>query len=992
MEPRLFTSPQEIQRIKERLKRYDWYQESFRHTKACADEAIRRGLLVPQKKGFVFFDTCPRDNTRLVHDPYGEDAGVCPKCGMAYRDEPYRRARLLHIHHWLSQTAVQLGICYQISGDEAYAAAVRKVLADYAAVLPAYENNDNELGPTRVFQSTYMEGVWVSYLACAYDMTRMSGCYAKGERERIEEIVFREAARVIMDYDEGRNNRQAFNNSGIIAVGCLLEDKALIDYALNGPHGFVNHLRTSILEDGLWYEGDNYHFATLPSMVNIAECAMRSGIDLYGMEENGHSIRSMFDAPLKSLQPDTTFPSRKDSGYANDMRQRWYAGLYELGYARYGQEAYGRILREVYDTPRDDANMRNAAAGCMDVFKAASARRDRLDWRGFLTAEPDLGDKSGAPYTTCVNMPGTGLAVLRDERTYLALDYGDYGGGHGHPDRLSIAYFRDGRRLITDYGTGNYYFDHLRYYRSTLGHNTVGVDGRDHLPVNGVCTVFGEQDGMLCAGGSIQGIAPGVTFSRYVLHHRGALIDLCQLQGESEHAYRYALHGFGELSVGGAFEPCALSGDGYSFLHDVRRAQLPHGLHGELRMPEGVLRVLTPEESTTAYTAMAYGPPVRIPDLFPVVLLEQTAKDASFALALDPSDKPCVAAIARAQDGVDVTYADGSTLEVRVCHLGIKAVERTAEGEKIYLFDALPAKKVTSAFPVTARAFLPYDKGTALCIELTNRSDAPQSVSCSLFDAPVALEAGETQLRSAAIEDSWIHGERLCVSYALICGERSEQGTLDTAFLRVPRSAPHRPLFEGAPVNLHIDQASQIRRNERHWRGADDLSCEGQILNDGEQLLLRLHVLDDHVLFTGGKYPYDNDGVQLYIDRRPDSLRRTVNQVGREVYAFAVQPPVFDQCAKVRSLGKPLSDDIRVGVSVYAAEGGYCVELSFPWDTIGGAPRPGDMIGFDLLVNDRDSGTRRDIQAMWSGSRPNERVYLQEDHHAPARLGVLQFL
>ena len=42
-------------------------------------------------------------------------------------------------------------------------------------------------------------------------------------------------------------------------------------------------------------------------------------------------------------------------------------------------------------------------------------------------------------------------------------------------------------------------------------------------------------------------------------------------------------------------------------------------------------------------------------------------------------------------------------------------------------------------------------------------------------------------------------------------------------------------------------------------------------------------------------------------------------------------------------------------------------------------------------MNDRDSGVRRDLQLIWSGAYPGERLYLREDHHDPERFGLIRF-
>jgi len=55
-------------------------------------------------------------------------------------------------------------------------------------------------------------------------------------------------------------------------------------------------------------------------------------------------------------------------------------------------------------------------------------------------------------------LEATGLAIFRrDEgRTYISLDYGESGGGHGHPDRLNVTLVDKGVPWLLDFGTGSY--------------------------------------------------------------------------------------------------------------------------------------------------------------------------------------------------------------------------------------------------------------------------------------------------------------------------------------------------------------------------------------------------------------------------------------------------------------------------------------------------------------------------------------------------------
>ena len=164
--PHLYLDSRDIKTIRENLGQFGWYRQAFERLKANCDQMLQKGFSVPDTCGFVFYNSCKSDNTPLIFNPYDAENHVCPTCGMNYQDPPFHRAWQCYYHQWLSQMSIQLGLVYAVTGDPAYAAAVRRMLLDYVRKYPGYENNDNELGATKVFQSTYIESIWLSYLAC----------------------------------------------------------------------------------------------------------------------------------------------------------------------------------------------------------------------------------------------------------------------------------------------------------------------------------------------------------------------------------------------------------------------------------------------------------------------------------------------------------------------------------------------------------------------------------------------------------------------------------------------------------------------------------------------------------------------------------------------------------------------------------------------------------------------------------------------------------
>ena len=1010
--PTLYATSEELTAIRGRLREHDWYARCFASLRAPADELLRRGFEIPREKGFVFYETCPADNTLLRQDPFNPRDHSCPTCGRNYTDEPYFRAWVTFFQTYLSQRAVEMGIAYGVTGDPSYAAAIRAILLDYARHYADYPLVDCVLGPTRLFQSTYIESLWLASLAAAADFARDT--IPADEWRLIRDELFLPAARVILDYDEGDNNRQAMNNAALGFVGLLCQEPSLVEHALHGPHGWLHHVGQSVLEDGMWYEGDNYHFATLPALINLAEGMTRNGLDLYGTEVGDRSLKMMFDAPLVDLYPDLTFPARKDSRYASPLGQRWYAGMYELAYRRYGDPAYGRLLRTLYDRPPAAEACIANAAGLIDVLPSWPANRERLDWRGFLNAVPDLGHETGIPVATSVDMAGTGLGILRADggRTYASIDYGHYGGGHGHPDRLQLNFYARGRPWLTDFGTGNYFFDHLRWYRSTVGHNTVVVDGQTQQAVAGRLRRFGASTAHSLIAAEVEGAYRGVRCRRTViLLSPDLLLDLFVAEADRERTLDWTIHPCanrdaefaGEI---GSFAPAAIAGEHYEWLQDVGRATAPGDWCAVFKQDEDVLAIhLLGEPGTEVLSAGAYGPPQEIPALFPVLIARRRTARTTFAALLEHRDggHPVVDTFHSDGDGrYVVVLGDGGRIECRYDHREAAAtIERCAPDGEV-LETTRFADDVTAGHEsddhgepsIALDAWFPNLAGPTLRVHVVNGGEQSRPVTISTGahsraiqverEATVDLPIDWAALSAPPAGGAVPSGSR---SVKVVCGEFVAE-----------RDVTAKVAFLGREYAL--DQPDQVRRGERQWGGPPDLSARFRLDREGDLLTLRVGVIDDAVVCSGPvERPYDYDGVQVYFDPRGEADRDNAHLAG--VLGLVLVPASSDGApARIFPIGPARSgtdpaagdeatlDGVRLE-STRRADG-YELVLRLPLARLGRAPAGGDKLGFDLIVNDNDGTFRRAQQLIWTGAG-GSRIWLRQDYHPPQRFGCLVF-
>jgi hypothetical protein len=434
---------------------------------------------------------CPHDGALLRFDPL-DARHVCPICGREAVGELHDRFRPYWYHLWLAERVLHAAVLGVLLDDERCVDAAWRVLDEYAVRYLEYPNRDNVLGPSRPFFSTYLESIWLLQLVLAVDLLEAGAenvGLARGQHVR--DRIIEPSARLIASYDESFSNRQVWNDAAMLAAGTLLGDRALTDRALDGVSGLNALLARALLDDGSWYEGENYHLFAHRGLwygVTMAEQLRRpSSVTLTRRFDDG------FIAPFRTVLPDLTYPSRRDSQYAVSIRQPRFAESLELGLARRDDSRLAGMLNRLYDPAvavRDTGRHASTADVERNVPATGLSRAD-LSWRSLLFARESLPRLESAPLSSDL-LPAQGIGILRRDggRLFVALDYGRSGGGHGHPDRLNLLLSDGESRWFDDPGTGSYVDESLHWYRSTLAHTAPLIDGRSQPRVDGELIAF----------------------------------------------------------------------------------------------------------------------------------------------------------------------------------------------------------------------------------------------------------------------------------------------------------------------------------------------------------------------------------------------------------------------------------------------------------------------------------------------------------------------
>jgi hypothetical protein len=473
------------------------------------DPLLAGEIEVPAEKAMLSRDggRCPRDGAQLAFDPYEPEHHRCPVCGAVLRGERHHLWWIMSRHLWLAERALHAAALWAVTGEAGLARLASAILERYAERYEQYPNRDNVLGPSGPFFSTYLESIWLLQLALSLDLLESSDAPGVASRTVRLDLIAPSLDR-ISSYDEGDSNRQVWHNAAILAAGQLVDESWLVRRAVNGPSGLHAHLEDALLADGTWYEGENYHLFAHRGLWYGVVLAERAGITL--PPELADRFAEGFTAPLLTALPDFTFPARRDSRHGVSLRSWRFAESCELGLARRDDPRLTTALARLYDggaAPGRTDRWRSAAEAEQPEASVALARAD-LSWKSLLFARPALPDLPLVTSRTAL-LEGQGIAVFRrrEGRTYIALDYGQSGGGHGHPDRLNLLLMDDGARWLDDMGTGSYVDPSLHWYRSSLAHNAPLADGRSQRRGEGMLLAFEERG----AAGWVQvELPPGV--------------------------------------------------------------------------------------------------------------------------------------------------------------------------------------------------------------------------------------------------------------------------------------------------------------------------------------------------------------------------------------------------------------------------------------------------------------------------------------------------
>lgn len=460
---------------------------------ACA-EVLALPVQVPTSgvgNWFMYY-VCPDCSLTLQFDRRKPHTHRCPGCGKVYTGEPYDGSWWGQVNHDNAQAAWQLALLWQLTGKAVYAEKATALLLEYARHYPDYEPHGNipYNGPGRANAQTLDESLFLRGLARAADL--LEDILTDEQKALLCRNLWRPGADFLRQNRHDQiHNHEVICDSAIAALGLLLQDSDLLDFAVYQKYGIRYQLEHGVQADGRWFEGCfGYQFFALESFVEFEIMARHTPYSQMQHPNYGKMLESIYDY----LTPEQNFPLENDW-------HRNHRGVDEL-------EIY-EFFYKVFPTDKI-ATMLN--------FAYRSRPRDNLF--AFLYGPETLPPAQPWIPHNYHDSNGVGNVVLHGAGgRYLELKCGSFGGEHDHYDKLGISYMAAARPVSADLGTCSYGAPlHYAYFKNTATHNTVNLGGKNQPPCCGKLLHYEEtSDGFVFVDAAADWNNPGPLPDSFVL-------------------------------------------------------------------------------------------------------------------------------------------------------------------------------------------------------------------------------------------------------------------------------------------------------------------------------------------------------------------------------------------------------------------------------------------------------------------------------------------
>jgi hypothetical protein len=575
---RVFITRGELERVRALIARdSDAALVAHSAIRRPAEVALQGELIVPEPHGHRYQDgSCPVTGGPVEFRRTHPREHLAPG-GLVTGSLAIDRYWCTWMHNNNANDARTCALASVLYGDESYGVHAKRILMTYAQTYGEYQPLGRLIASYgKVQTSALEEAIWGLPLLWATDMLHMTGQLSEDELDVLKIKLFEPLVDLLWGEWYFIHNIRMWINAAIGSVGLFFGDRHAIRHAIFGDKGYRQQLIDGFRADGLHVEGSpGYHAYGSTAMLMLAEAMERCELGPYRED----FLKKTAMLPFRIAQPDGTLPGLNDYWARAPLPGRVAATLI----ARYSDADVKAVAGPAFD------QWVQAGAGPDVTLAAHNATpaywgRSQIDW--LLGWENLQGWESMAKpaHEPFIDLRASGVAIVKKAPGHYALvKASKKGSGHDHHDKLSLIYWSRGVCWLSDKGSGSYSAAlHEAWFKHTLSHHTVLVDGVKHERLDGHVDAC-VSDGF---AGHVTPYAeqmPDVKMSRKVaMPDDVTLVDVFEVRCEKVRTMDYALHPAGRFEWAGKETPVAslalVEGDvTYANLVDVRELDLATG-------------------------------------------------------------------------------------------------------------------------------------------------------------------------------------------------------------------------------------------------------------------------------------------------------------------------------------------------------------------------------------------------------------------------------
>lgn len=609
------------------------------------------------------------DKCQLGLKTLGPTRHQCPKCKKVYTGAPYDDVIFsrVHGHNWAR--AREAGRAYALTGEARFAVDAKRIILGYAERYERYPYHTNSKGGLRKVsggghikeQSLSEASLMIDSIVPACDLVWAT--FSTAERKQVREHLIRPMLENLERAPRGKSNWQSFHNAAMFAGGALIGEERWMRRSIFHPsNGFLFQIEHCVSPEGMWFENSwGYHLYTLRALTSHAEFARRVGIDLWHAGQAGRStLQRMVELPVAYTMPDGSLPR-----FGDDVHSRLSHRM-----------AFLQAARPMFESPLLDRIAQGPAT-----------------WESILHGNqsgPSLPGDQGKSRL----FRGAGHAILRSpgpKALCSVMTFGRFGGFHGHFDKLSFVLFADGRECGVDPGRARsqaYRLPiHKLWYRGTIAHNAVVVDGQPQRGASGKLLMFASNEHYQAVAAEVATAYEGLRHARCLVQTQDYLIVLDDLRSAgAQRRFDWIYH---DRSRSVRCEAAASPvGDKARQVLDMSggrfvELQSTGSTHGDVQAHfEGTdraleLRMAAADVDTRVFTGT--GPAGSVLDRVPMIILRRRGRQAGFACVLEPLEPRGASGIAsftaKRKEGQWVVHLRSGNSQVRIEWDGARELE-----------------------------------------------------------------------------------------------------------------------------------------------------------------------------------------------------------------------------------------------------------------------------------------------------------------------------